>query len=189
MKREEPIQPLSGVQDWHIKGREAAHATHPFWWEKWEKHISLKTFQLFRTGVTWNTKKFCEKSQQWNDMEVFVRPVGDCLNPWLPTHNPEAWVLYCSLLLDQTPWCSHRRGEVKISRLKRPVWTDSLSLEPPRHLGARQFECLMLLHDFWNMVRRCGSQDTRFSFPWKILKIVISFWMKCRDLALAKNKI
>lgn len=142
MKREEPIQPLSGVQDWHIKGREAAHATHPFFSrDKWEKHISLKTFQLFRTGITWNTKRFCEKSWQQNDMEVSARPLGGCLNPWLLKHNPEAWVLPCSLLLHQTPWCSHSRGKVKVSRLKRPVWTGSLSWEPPSNLRARHFEC------------------------------------------------
>lgn len=30
MKREEPIQPLSGFQDWHIKGRKTVCATCPF---------------------------------------------------------------------------------------------------------------------------------------------------------------
>lgn len=189
MKREEPIQPLSGVQDWHIKGREAAHAAHPlFSRHRWEKHISLKTFQCLRAGITWNTKKFCEKSWLQNAMEVSVRPQGGCLNPWFPKPSSETWVLHCSLLLHQTPWCSGSRGEVKVSRLKRPVWRDSLSWKPPSNLRARQLECLMLLHGFWNMLRRCGSQETRFSFPWKMLKTVVSFWVKCGDLALANKK-
>lgn len=188
MKREEPIQPLSRVQDWHMEGREAPHATYPlFSRDKWEKHIFLKTSQFLRTGITWNTKKFCKKSQQENDMEVLSDPWEVVWTPWLPKSKPEVWVLYCSLLLHQTPWCSHSKGEVNVSRLKWHVWTDSLNWEPPSNLRARQCECLMLLHDFWNLVRRCGSQETRFSFPWKILKIVVSFWMKCRDLALAKK--
>lgn len=142
-------------------------------------------------------KCFVKTSWLQNGTEVSVRSLADCLNPWLPKPNPEVWVLHCSLLPSQTPWCSCSRGEAWKSQdlTNRPVWTDSLSWESPSKFRARQFECLMVLHDFCNRLRRCGSQEqqfrenkTRFSFCWKTLKIVISFWMKCRGWGFSKKK-
>ena len=150
--------------------------------------IPLKTSQLLRTRMTWNTKMFCENilTTEWHG--GLCQIPGRLLEPL--TSQAQSRGLSSALQpapeSDTQMFLQQRRG-LKVSRPNRPVWTDSLSWESPSNLRARQFECLMLLCDFWNRLRRCKSQEqpfqeskTRFSFLWKTSKIVIWFWMKCR---------
>lgn len=182
MKREEPIQPPSGVQDWHIEGKKAVHAICPFSHrQNFPKDFpTLKSKDgLKHQNVLWKhlyyRMAWRRLSDPWQIAWTldFPSPIwrsGSCIAAC-------SWVRHLMVL-------QQRRG-LKVSRPNRPVWTEcelGVSVQPQS-----QAVGVMLLRDFWNRLRRRKSQEqplqeskTRLSLLRKTLKIVISFWMKCR---------
>lgn len=191
MKREEPVQPLSRVQDWPIEERKDVHTIQTFSHREMGKLYFPKDFPTLKSkddvkhqNVLW---KHCDYKITW-------RSLSDLKS------NPEVWVLPCSLSLSQTPWCSMIlfscsreawKSQDVTNQSEQTVWAGSLQ----ETSGPSSFECLMLLCDLWNRLRRHGTQQqtfheskTRFSFLCKTVKIVISFWMKCRGWGFVKKK-
>lgn len=100
MKREEPIPPPSGFQDWHIKRRKAICSTCPFSQRQMGKIYFHKGFPTLTTK-----DDLQHQNVSWiqDSMKDSVRSLNESLHPSLPEPNPEVWVeiwvLPCSLFL------------------------------------------------------------------------------------------
>lgn len=107
MKREEPIPPPSGFQDWHIKRRKAVCSTCPFSQRQMGKIYFHKGFPTLTTK-----DDLQHQNVSWiqDSMKDSVRSLNESLHPSLPEPNPEVWVeiwvLPCSLFLCLMSWWS-----------------------------------------------------------------------------------
>lgn len=130
---------------------------------KWESHISLKTSQLSRSKMTWNTKTFCENILTTGRHGGFCQIPGRFLE--ILTSQTQSRGLGPSLQPapeSDVLMFPQRRRSLEVLRPNRHVWTDGLSWVSPSNLRVRQFEYLMFPCNFWNRLRGPGSHEKPF---------------------------